>query len=80
GASIAATAALAAGQPFGVDWTTADNTILTLDAAGVIDMHMAMVTRVATLHAVATALKDAAMSCTTVQELRGIDIATWPSV
>jgi len=46
----AAQAALSAGQPFQVDWTCADNSILTLDAAGVISMPVALALHAMTLH------------------------------
>lgn len=59
----AAQAALAAGRPFSVDWTCADNSILTLDAAGVIGMPVALAMHAMTLHEqarTAKALADAA--------------------
>lgn len=53
----AAQAALAVGAPFAVDWTCADNSTLTLDAAGVIGMPVALAQHAQALHAAAKALK-----------------------
>ncbi|AUN95867.1 DUF4376 domain-containing protein [Pseudazoarcus pumilus] len=57
GAASAAQASLARGQPFTVAWTCADNTVLTLDAAGVIGMLAALATHSDALHQHARSLK-----------------------
>lgn len=78
-AALAAQAALAAGQQFQIDWTCADNSVLALDAAGVIGMPVALAQHAAALHAHARNLKaavEAAMDSIAVAE---IDIqAGWP--
>lgn len=78
-ASLAAQAALATGLPFAIDWTCADNSVLSLDAAGVIGMPVALAQHAAALHSHARSLKaavDAAMNGVALAE---IDIqAGWP--
>lgn len=44
-------------QPFSIDWTTADNSILTLDAPAALDMQAAFLTFAQELHDNATILK-----------------------
>jgi len=74
-AAIAAQSALMAGQPFSLDWTTADNSIVTLDAAGILGMIGAFASRGLALHETAKALKAQADSATTKEEL---DTIVWP--
>lgn len=76
----AAQAAVAAGQPFSVDWTCADNTILPLDAAGVIGIPVTFAIYGNALHQHARALKLAVDAATTSTELGAIDIQEgWPT-
>lgn len=78
-AALAAQAALAAGQPFQLDWTCADNSTLTLDAAGVIGMPVALAQHAAALHAHARMLKTAVDAASSEAELAAIDVtAGWP--
>lgn len=79
GAASAAQAALAQQQPFSVDWTCADNSVLSLDAAGVIGMLAALAVHSDAMHQHARILKaqiDAAQDAAAVE---AIDIdAGWP--
>lgn len=78
-AALAAQVALAAGQPFSLDWTCADNSTLTLDAAGIIGMPVALAKHAAALHAHARNLKAAVAAAVDQAELDAIDIQSgWP--
>ena len=78
-AALAAQAALAAGQPFSLDWTCADNSTLTLDAAGMIGMPVALARHAAVLHDHARALKMTTEAAIDQVEMSAIDIqAGWP--
>ena len=75
----AAQVAVAAGQPFSVDWTCADNTSLTLDAAGVAGLPVALATYANALHQHSRQLKAQIDATTTIEELRAIDLQVgWP--
>lgn len=74
-AALAAQAALMAAQPFSIDWTAADNTVVTLDAAGMIGLATAFAQYGASLHAHAKTLKAQVDAATTVAEVQAI--ATW---
>lgn len=74
-AALAAQAALMAGQPFSIDWTTADNSTVTLDALGVLGMLQTFAVHGATLHETAKALKAQADAATTIEEVEAI---SWP--
>lgn len=56
-AAAAAHGAIAAGLPYAVEWTCADNAVLALDAAGVIGLLQALSVHGAGLHHHARALK-----------------------
>lgn len=58
-ASSTAQMALAAGVPFQLDWACADNSLLTLDAMGVLGMMQSLGLHGVHLHYYARALKDA---------------------
>lgn len=75
GAVQAAQAALSANQPFSIDWTCADNSILTLDAQGMIGMSVAMAEYANALHETARTLKSQVDAATTQAEL---DAVEWP--
>nr|WP_305118835.1 DUF4376 domain-containing protein [Vogesella sp. AC12] len=78
-AALAAQTALAAGQPFSLDWTCADNSTLSLDAVGVIGMPVALAQHAAALHAHARNLKAAVEAAMDDIALAEIDIqAGWP--
>lgn len=78
-AALAAQAALATGQPFSLDWTCADNSVLTLDAAGVAGMPLALAAYADALHRHARGLKQAVLAAEDVAALAAIDIQTgWP--
>lgn len=79
-AALAAQAALAAGAPFAIDWTCADNSVLPLDAGGVIGMPVALAQHAAALHAHARSLKAAIDAADSEAALAAINIqAGWPA-
>lgn len=79
GAVQAAQAALSAGQPFSIDWTVRDNTVVSLDAAATIGMSVAMAQHANALHQHARALKAAIDSAHNQTALDAIDVETgWP--
>ncbi|GMB00230.1 hypothetical protein PIPA1_30290 [Pelosinus sp. IPA-1] len=71
-AALAAQSSLAANQPFSLEWTCADNKILTLDAEGVIGMSVALAKFSNQLHVTARDLKDKIMAATTSEEVAKI--------
>lgn len=78
-AALAAQAAQTAGQPFNIEWACADNSTLTLDAAGVIGMPVALAQHASALHAHARTLKMRVEAAGSEAELDTIDIhAGWP--
>jgi hypothetical protein len=77
----AAQAALAVGQAFAVEWTCADNSTLTLDAAGAIGMPVALAINAQVIHLAARAMKDWADTAS-MAELEAFDATTaagWPT-
>jgi len=78
--SVAATTAqmaLAANVPYSVDWSCADNSILTLDALGVLGMMQALGSHGVAIHYYARTLKD---QVAVSSDPESIDILTgWPS-
>lgn len=80
-AALGAQAAVATGQVFTVDWTCADNSILTLDAPAVIGMPLALAQHAAALHAHARTLKVAVDAASDKTALAAIDIQSgWPEL
>lgn len=78
-AAMAAQAALATGQAFSLDWTCADNSVLQLDAAGVIGMPLALAAFADELHQHARMLKELVMTAADEVALSAIDINHgWP--
>lgn len=73
GAVQAAQAAVAAGQPFVIDWTVQDNSVLTLDAQETIGMSVAMAQHANALHQHARALKAQVEAATTQDELDAVE-------
>lgn len=79
-AALAAQAILASGKSYSVDWTCADNSTLTLDAAGIIGMPVALAQHAAALHDHARSLKAAVDAADSEAALAAIDIqAGWPA-
>lgn len=75
----AAQLALAAEHPFEIDWVCADNSILPLDAEGMIGMPTAMAAHGYALHQRGRQLKDMIDAAADMAELDTIDPATgWP--
>lgn len=75
----AAQVALAAGQPFSIGWTCADDTTLTLDAQGMLGVPVALAKHANTIHRHARELKTLVNAAQTSAELESIEInADWP--
>lgn len=75
-AAQAAQAALDAGQPFSIDWTTADNTVITLDAQQMLGVPVAFAQFGNALHQSARSLREQIDAATTVEQVQAI---VWPS-
>lgn len=79
GAASAAQAALAQQQPFAVDWTCADNSVLALDAVGVVGMLAALAVHSNAVHQHSRTLKAQIEAAATPAEVAAIDVAAgWP--
>lgn len=72
---LAAQAAVAGGQPFSIDWTCADNSVLTMTAQQVLGLPVALATYGNTLHETARALRELIASASTAEAVAAID---WP--
>lgn len=70
----AAQAAIGAGQPFAIVWTCQDNSILTLDAEGMMGMPVALAMFANGLHETARQKKDLIDAATTLEEVEAV---TW---
>ncbi|MFA5567461.1 MAG: DUF4376 domain-containing protein [Trueperaceae bacterium] len=78
-AVTAAQTAMATGAPFALDWTCADNSVLTMDATEVVGMSVALAVYGDSLHQYARVLKAAVSVAETGAQLAQIDItAGWP--
>lgn len=66
--------ALAASQSFEIDWTTKDNSVLTLDAAGVLGMPVALVTFANELHEHA---RDKKAQIESAQSIEDVELIAW---
>lgn len=64
-----------AGEPFAVDWTMADNTVVAHDGPAMIAMGVAVGAHVAACHAVATGIRAAIETATNQAEIDAVDIA-----
>lgn len=73
-AALAAQAALAAGQEFNVDWTAADNSVVPLDAAGVIGLAVALAQYGAINFYTAKALKAQVEAAATPEEVATVPL------
>jgi hypothetical protein len=65
-----------AGQPFSIDWTLADNSVKTLDAAGMIAVGTALGMKVSAAFDTARALRDQIANAATIAE---VDAIGWPA-
>lgn len=68
----AAQAAMAVGQPFSVDWTCQDNTTLTMDAAQVMGMPVALALYAKQLHEHAQTRKAEIDAATTIEDAESV--------
>lgn len=75
GAAQLATLAQATGQPFSIDWTLADNTQVTLTAAEMIGVGVALGHHVNEAHGIARTLRAQIDAATTPEQLEAIQ---WP--
>lgn len=72
----AAQAALAAGQPFGMDWTAADDTEVQLTAEQLVGLPVALAIHANTIHQTCKQLKQQVEAATTPEEVLAV---TWPA-
>lgn len=72
---LAAQAVTASGEPFSIDWTTADNSIITLDGPQMLGVPVALAVYGGGLHATATELRLAIEAATTEAEVSAV---IWP--
>lgn len=75
GAAQLAMLAQAAGQPFSIDWTLADNSVRTLSGADMIAVGTAMGVHVATVHTIGRQLRAAINAAQTPEEIETVE---WP--
>lgn len=71
----AAQAAISAGTDFSLDWTSQDNTVLTMTAAQVVGMSVALAMYSDQLHQTARGLREQIDAATSAEEL---DAIAWP--
>jgi hypothetical protein len=71
-ASLTAQLSIDIGQPFSIDWTCKDNSMLTLDGQQTIEMPKALAIHGLTLHGKAKYLKSLIDSATTLEEVKAI--------
>ena len=72
GAAVAALAAKAAGLPYSVTWTCADDSTLTLDADGVLGMSITLAQFADAQHTKGRPLKDAIKNATAVDAVEAV--------
>lgn len=78
-AALTAQSMLAAGQPFSIEWTAADNTTLMLVDSDMLAFQGTLTLRASRLHAHARALKDRIANATTEEEANEVYIYSgWP--
>ena len=69
------------GPAFSIDWTAADNSVVTLDQAAMLGMPAALAVRANALHQYAAGLKAQIAAAADATALAAIDIVTgWPSL
>lgn len=79
GAAIGAMLAKNAGAPYSVTWTLLDNSTVILDADGMLEMAIAVLTHVNSCHERARQLRAEIESASNMAELLAIDVtAGWP--
>lgn len=79
GASIGAMLAQSSGAPFSVEWTLKNNSVVTLDAAQMIALGLAVLAHVNACHDHARALREQIEAAADVTALLQIDVsAGWP--
>ncbi len=79
GASIGAMLAQSSGAPFSVEWTLKNNSVVTLDAAQMIALGLAVLAHVNACHDHARALREQIEAAADVPALLQIDVsAGWP--
>lgn len=71
-AVMGAQAALITGQPWGIDWTLADNSAVTLSASEMVSVAQALGDNIAAAHEEARLKRAAIEAATTVEELENI--------
>jgi len=77
----AALTAQVIGASFTIDWTAADNSVITLDLAAMLGMPAALAVRANALHQYAAGLKAQIAAAADATALAAIDIVTgWPSL
>jgi hypothetical protein len=72
GAVLAAQLALAAGEPFAVDWTLADNSVVTLDAAALVAAGQAVAAHINAMHQRGRVLKERIESAASLADIAAI--------
>lgn len=79
GAVTGAMLAAQSGTPFQVSWKLADNTVATIDGAGMVEVGVAVLAYVSACHARAQAFGEAIQAASSMTDLLAIDIsAGWP--
>jgi hypothetical protein len=73
-AAIVAQAALASGQTLNVDWTAADNSVVPLDAAGIVGLAVALAQAGTANFYTAKALKQQVDAAATIEEVEGVPL------
>lgn len=73
-AALTAQMALATGQPYIIRWTTQDNSIIELDAHGVLGMPVALAVYGNELHEIAKTLKEQLDAATTIEEIKAVPV------
>ena len=76
GAITAAQLAIASGDPFAIEWTCADNSTVTLDAAQMVDVGLAVLAHVNAVHQQGRTLREQIEAAATIA---AIDAINWPS-
>ncbi len=69
----AAQAAIGAGQPFSIDWTCQNNSVITLDAAAMVGMPVALATNANNIHQLARDKKALIDAATSIEEVEAIE-------
>lgn len=74
-AALGASIRKAAGQPFSINWTMADNTVAILDADGTIGLGFAVLSFVAACQDAGTAIRASIDAATTPDAVAAVDVA-----